>query len=134
MAFGLSPARNATRDACAFRVGNFERAPFWLRLSVKTPTTSATWELKMPVFMKYDEVDGKFSHADTFDFLQQTTEPTALEVARTNKPSLVVKFDIGGGPGSALNVHDDGLLLPAVQDDGLLLPAVQTDYGLLLPY
>ena len=32
----------------------------------------------MPVFMKYDGVDGQFSHADTFDFQPQlTTEPTA---------------------------------------------------------
>ena len=90
---------------------------------------------------------------NSFDFSQFTTEPTAPEgswttVPRTGKPSLIVKFDIGGPSGGDVDGRDfllwqrggnqsdvdDGLLLPAVQDDGLLLPAVQTDNGLLLPY
>jgi len=88
----------------------------------------------MPVFMKYDGVEGRISDADTFDFSQLTTEPTAPE----NVDGLVLqRWDqpvVDHGLLLPAVRLDDGLLLPAVQDDGLLLPAVQTDYGLLLPY
>ena len=89
----------------------------------------------MPVFMKFDGVDGQFGEADRFDFSDVTNE----SAARTNKLSLVVKFDIGGAPnaqtyGGSHALYQD-VFIPAVQtDDGLLLPAVQTDYDLLLPY
>lgn len=93
----------------------------------------------MPVFMKYDGIDGRFN-VDSFDF--STSEATTEAVPRTGKPSLVVKFDIGGPVGNADEADFSGayalyqdVFIPAVQmDGGLLLPAVQTDDGLLLPY
>ena len=95
----------------------------------------------MPVFMKYDGIDGRFN-ADSFDFSQVTTEATTDAVARTNKPSLVVKFDIGGPVADIDEADHSGthalyqdVFIPAAQTDGgLLLPAVQADDGLLLPY
>lgn len=89
----------------------------------------------MPVFMKYDGIDGQFGEADRFDFSDVTNDSDA----RPNKPSLIVKFDIGGPSaaqtyGGSHALYQD-VFIPAVQtDDGLLLPAVQTDYDLLLPY
>jgi hypothetical protein len=64
-------------------------------------------EGEMPVFMKYDGIDGEFSGGD-------------------DRPTETIKFVYG-----VLDTADDGLLLPAVQDHGLLLPAVQDD-GLVL--
>ena len=94
----------------------------------------------MPVFMKYDGIDGRFNEVDSFNF--STSEATTEAVARTGKPSLVLKFDIGGPVGdmdepdySGAHALYQDVFIPAVQTDGgLLLPAVQTDDGLLLPY
>jgi len=62
--------------------------------------------------------------ADSFDFSQLTTEPTAPAEDRRGGVSdlSITKY---------LDTSSHGLLLPAVQDDGLLLHAVQDD-GLLL--
>ena len=96
----------------------------------------------MPVFMKYDGVEGRISDADTFDFSQLTTEPTAPE----NVDGLVLQRwdqpDVDDGlllVGQRWDqpVVDDGLLLPAVQDEGLewpIGPIPEMDHGLLLPY
>jgi len=62
-------------------------------------------EMKMPVFMKYPDIEGRINEADRFDFSQLTTS-----------------HDV-----------DDGLLLVGLRwgqpvvDDGLLLPAVRMD-------
>ena len=40
-----------------------------------------TTEGQMPVFMKYDGVDGQFNGADACDFSQLTSEPTAPQAA-----------------------------------------------------
>ena len=97
----------------------------------------------MPIYMKYDGVDGQLNEADRFDFSQLTTEPTAPAEERHISDLSIAKYLDTSSPkfdetddGLLLPAVrlDDGLLLPAVQDDGLLLPAVQTDYGLLLPY
>ena len=95
----------------------------------------------MPVFMKYDGVDGQFNETDRFDFSRLTIEPTAPE----NKPSLIVKLDIGGPTLSP----DGGYVLTGTQQgadaDGadysgshalyqdVSIPAAQTDDFLLLP-
>ena len=44
----------------------------------------------MAWFMKFDGVDGEFSHADRFDFSQLTTEPT--EPLTTAFPASLAEF------------------------------------------
>jgi len=97
----------------------------------------------MPVFMQFDGVDGQFKETDSFDFSQLTAGPSDPE----EKPSLIVKLDIGGPLGNESTFLDDGSLADqvahlnkpsltvkfdiggptAAEDHGLLLPAVQDD-------
>jgi hypothetical protein len=90
----------------------------------------------MPAYMRYEGVDGRFSQ-DSFNF--STSEAATEHVPRTGKPSLIVKFDIGGPVGAteysgSHALYQDVVIPTGATDDGLLLPAVQTDFGLLLPY
>ena len=68
----------------------------------------------MPVFMKFDGVDGEFNGGDSIDFSQLTTEPTAPEDGTTKVYSKPLTFTA-----TVTTPYDDGLLLPAVRiDDG----------------
>ena len=65
----------------------------------------------MPVFMKFDGVDGEFNGGDNFDFPQLTTEPTAPEDGTTKIYAKPLTFTA-----TVTTPYDDPLVLVTEAD------------------